>query len=57
MVALRLAYSARPAPTLLPARPWPVGRWLRQAWCAYWAAMKTYAGDHYGVPRPPLHHH
>ena len=51
MPALRLAYSAPPAPTFLP-----VGRWLRQAWSAYWTAVKGYVGDRYGVPRPPRLH-
>jgi hypothetical protein len=48
MVALRLAYSAPPAPTFLP-----VGRRLRRAWSALWASAKAYMGDRYGVPRPP----
>ena len=50
MVALRLAYSARPAPRLLP-----LGRWVRQAWSLYWDAMKDYVVDRYGIPRPPFH--
>jgi hypothetical protein len=50
MVALRLAYSARPAPTSLP-----VGRWLRQAWSAYWAAVTDHMACRHGVPRPPFY--
>jgi len=51
MVALRLVHVAPPAPTFLP-----VGRWLRQAWSAYWAAMKGYVADYYGIPRPRSPH-
>ena len=51
MVALRLAYAARPAPTFLP-----VGRRLRGAWSLYWAAVKAHMADRYGVPRPPFLH-
>jgi hypothetical protein len=46
MVALRLAYVASSTPT-----PLPVGRWLRQAWSTYWAAVKPYIADYYGAPR------
>jgi hypothetical protein len=46
MVALRLVYSAPPAPTFLP-----IGRWLRQAWAIYWACLKDYAADRHGIPR------
>jgi hypothetical protein len=50
MVALRLAYSAPPAPTFLP-----VGRWLRRAWSAYWEAVKDHMACRHGIPRPPFH--
>jgi hypothetical protein len=50
MVALRLAYSAPPAPTILP-----VGRRLRQAWSGYWASVKAFMGDRYGIPRTRCH--